>query len=123
MLAISKVAPVRADCNKLKPSELPIVVTATKPAYPIYAVAERISGEVVVDVKINAAGIVTSANTAKGHRLLSKAAKEAALRWRFNSVPGHSLRPARLTFVFALQMMLIQRRRAIQNLQDLIEWK
>ena len=81
--------------------ELPRVINVTIPAYPAVAVANRVSGAVLVDVEVNAEGKVTEANAISGPVLLREAAKKAALRWRFERVNvGEASRSVRLTFIF-----------------------
>ncbi len=79
----------------------PQVITAIMPKYPIIAVAERASGVVIIDVKLNEEGKVVEAITASGHNLLVAAAKEAALKWIFNPTKKSGKpRSVRLTFIF-----------------------
>jgi len=80
--------------------ERPDVVRVVIPAYPAIAAAKRISGVVLVDVEINTEGNVIAANPITGDEVLRKAAKVAALDWRFKPLAdgkGHSIR---LTFIF-----------------------
>ena len=82
-------------------TEQPVVVTAVSPIFPPIAAAARALGEVVVEVKINQAGEVTSARAQGSYPLLRKACETAAARWKFApSVERASSRSARLTFVF-----------------------
>jgi hypothetical protein len=85
-------------------AEQPVVVSAAAPVFPALANAARVSGDVFVEAKIDAAGVVTSAR-AEGHALLRTACETAARRWRFASVERNfGIRTARLTFSFrALQ--------------------
>ncbi len=79
------------------------VVQAVPPAYPPIARAALVSGEVVVEAKLDAQGAVTSVNVIKGHKLLNGAAEKAASRWRFNSLDdGARERSVRLSFQFTL---------------------
>lgn len=87
----------------LQSMESPKVVAAVAPLYPPIAVAARAISDVIVDVKVDAAGNVTSAEAVSGHPLLQQAAKVAARRWRFESSEAKSsVRTARLTFVFRI---------------------
>lgn len=82
-------------------NEGPPVVRAVAAAYPAVAMGARISGSVIVEVKINAKGEVTSADAVGGHKLLRKDAERAARRWTF--APTHErdkTRMVRLTFEF-----------------------
>jgi TonB family protein len=79
----------------------PAVVAAAAPVYPAIAAAAHASGEVTVDVKIDASGKVISARAVSGHSLLQAVSVAAARRWRF--VPANETdaeRTARLTFSF-----------------------
>lgn len=81
----------------------PTVVAAVPPLYPPIAAQAHASGEVVVEVKIDRAGDVSSARAEKGHPLLQGPCVFAARRWKF--APGNEesgIRTARLTFVFVL---------------------
>jgi TonB family protein len=55
----------------------------TNPAYPEEAKAAKISGAVVVEVKIDEQGKVVGARALSGHPLLRDAALEAARQWVF----------------------------------------
>jgi len=84
-------------------SEQPVVVSAAAPIFPPIAAAARATGEVIVEVKINQAGEVTSAKTQGSHPLLRKACEIAAARWKFAPAgEGAGSRSARLTFVFRI---------------------
>jgi TonB family protein len=81
-------------------TEQPRVISAAAPIFPALANAARVSGDVVVEVKIDASGMVTSAH-AEGHALLRKVSETAAKRWRFASAESSiGIRTARLTFTF-----------------------
>lgn len=81
--------------------ERPEVVAIATPAYPVRAVVERISGVVLVDVQINAAGKVVEATPIIGHEALRQASKKAALLWRFKPLKDEERpRYVRLTFIF-----------------------
>ncbi len=81
-------------------AEQPKVISAAAPVFPAIALAARQLGEVVVEVKIDSAGKVTSAR-ADGPPLLRRASEVAARRWKFAAAEGNSdARTARLTFVF-----------------------
>ena len=82
-------------------SDHPRVTNVTIPAYPAVAVANKVSGAVLVDVEVNAEGKVTEANAISGPELVREAAKKAALRWHFEPVDkGGKSRSVRLTFIF-----------------------
>ena len=83
--------------------EQPIVVAAVPPVYPAIAAQAHATGEVVVEVKIDRSGDVSSARAEKGHPLLQGPCVFAARRWKFASVKdAPAERTARLTFVFVL---------------------
>lgn len=83
-------------------NEPPAVVSAVAPVFPPVAVAANISGDVVIEVDVNAAGEITSARTVEGHPLLRRirVLEETARRWRFTSATN--ARTARLTFAFRI---------------------
>lgn len=80
-------------------ADLPRVANRSIPAYPVIAVANKVSGAVLVDVEVNAEGKVTEANAISGPKLLREAAKQASLRWRFEPASGGAY-SLRLTFIF-----------------------
>lgn len=69
------------------------VVTAVAPVFPPIVVASNTSGNVVIEVKIDRAGHVTSTGVIEGHPLLRKikSIEDTALRWRF--IPATETRP------------------------------
>ena len=80
----------------------PRVIKAVAPKdYPPLASAANLGGKVKIDVKIDSAGDVISANLVEGHRLLQDISKVAAFRWKFaRSEEGLKERTAQLTFTF-----------------------
>ncbi len=79
----------------------PVVERAIKPAYPPIAAAKRVSGTVIIDVEIESDGSVRKATVKNGPALLRKTAREAALRWVFNSAESSGrARVAQLVFIF-----------------------
>ena len=79
--------------------EQPTVIRAVAPAvYPVIARQARAAGRVLVEVKIDGAGKVTSAKAVEGHPLLQRVSETAAAQWLFAS--GADGRVARLTFTF-----------------------
>lgn len=96
---------VAAPASRIQtqPAEPPAVVAAAAPAYPAIAAAARAGGEVLVEVKVNNAGDVSTAKARSGHPLLRRAGEAAARRWKFAPAEGsNDPRTARLTFVFKL---------------------
>ncbi|HEX6187719.1 MAG TPA: TonB family protein [Pyrinomonadaceae bacterium] len=77
----------------------PGVVKSVIPAYPAIAAARRISGPVRVDVDINPNGTVTAARVISGDKILSDAAKDAALRWTFRPT-ANGAQSIPLNFIF-----------------------
>jgi TonB family protein len=78
----------------------PQVIVTSAPKYPPLARAARISGSVIVDVDVDAVGVVTSVRLVQGHPLLRDASKDAATRFRFQPAENKSVRTARLAFTF-----------------------
>lgn len=101
LLGAAVVFAAPASRSKPQAAEPAAVVAAVAPAFPAIAVVARASGEVVVEVKINNAGEVSTARAKSGHPLLRRAAEAAARRWKFAPAAGPAdPRAASLTFVF-----------------------
>jgi TonB family protein len=84
------------------PKDGPVVVAAVAPVYPPIAAAAIASGEVVVEVKIDGKGTVTSARAISGHPLLHAVSVAAARRWKFGgTTETQNQSSARLTFAFS----------------------
>jgi TonB family protein len=82
-------------------NDQPTVVTAVAPVFPPIAQAANVGGDVLVEVKINSDGAVTSAKAISNYKLLRAAAEDAAKRWRFNpSAEKSDEHTATLTFTF-----------------------
>ena len=83
-------------------SERPVPINATIPAYPPKAMQEHKGGVVLVDVSVNAEGVVTEAVALMGEKYFRDAARKAALTWRFKPLQSESRGPytVRLTFIF-----------------------
>jgi len=83
------------------------VVKKIEPEYPAMARQVRLSGQVQVDVIIDAAGNVEKVNVVRGNVLLSSSAANALKRWKFTPFTGAGDKPVRaiasLTFDFHLQ--------------------
>jgi TonB family protein len=82
--------------TRLEPVNAPI------PTYPVMARAKRISGVVLVDVRVNRKGQVLEAIALLGGEYLRDAAVKAAHGWRFNALQAQSTDDysVRLTFIF-----------------------
>ena len=80
------------------------VIAAVAPKPPlVMAVQLKAQEAVFVEVQVNEQGAVTSAKAIAGPPVLTRAAQDAALRWRFN--PGNDtdkIRSARLAFIYSL---------------------
>jgi TonB family protein len=83
-------------------NEAPTVILAVAPStYPPIALAAGARGEVIIDVKVNAAGDVVTAKSISGHPLLKKICEEAAAKWKFSSgVESTKERTVQLSFGF-----------------------
>ncbi len=82
--------------------ESPTVLKAVAPKdYPPLAAAAMVRGTVKIDVRIDSAGDVITAQIIEGHKLLQDVSKTAALRWKFaSSEQAPTERRAHLTFTF-----------------------
>lgn len=85
-----------------KKQNLPVVVSAIAPVYPISALAVGLQGDFFVDVEIDRNGKVISSTAVKGtHTLMRKTIETAAERWQF--APDETIerrRLVRLAFSF-----------------------
>lgn len=80
--------------------KLPKVVKYFAPQIPPAANAVMASGYVVITVKIDKVGKVTSTKVESGHPLLRKASEEAAKKWLFSKDKTATEREVKLTFLF-----------------------
>jgi hypothetical protein len=83
----------------------PAVVSAVAPSFSSIALAARVASgngiRVIVEVKIDAKGTVTSAEVESGHPLFKDISIFAAKRWRFaESTDTKASRTAHLIFIF-----------------------
>jgi TonB family protein len=86
-----------------KPASLPPKkIYDVKPVYPPEAKAKGVSGAVVLEATLDAAGTVTAVKALKGHELLVPAAIEAVRQWRFEPQPGTPKRIFTVTVNFRL---------------------
>ena len=76
----------------------PAVVARVVPFYPAPARRERVTGDVVVEVRLDSDGNVTAAEVVSGPPLLRDDSLAAAARWRF--APGAGGATLRLTFEY-----------------------
>lgn len=82
----------------------PRVVSAVAPVFPDVAAQARVSGELVIEIKVDPGGAVTETRIVDGFRLfreMGRTFEATARRWRFEP-GGNSVRSARLTFVFRM---------------------
>jgi TonB family protein len=82
-------------------SELPVVIKTVRPPYPARAMADKISGTVLVDVRVNPDGTVAEARIVMGPEIFRNNVKAAARFWRFKPLTcdiGSYV--VRLTFIF-----------------------
>lgn len=78
----------------------PRVLSTSAPAYPALARAARINGSVIVDVEVDASGVVNLVRAVQGHPMLRDVSKDAAKHFRFMPVANERLRTARICFTF-----------------------
>jgi TonB family protein len=84
-------------------TDQPMVVTAVAPVFPPVARTANAGGDVTVEVKVNAEGVVASAKATSNIPLLRASSENAAKRWRFNpSADKTGDRAATLTFTFQI---------------------
>lgn len=82
----------------------PVKIKDVKPAYPEEAKAARVQGVVIVEARINEAGLVTEARVLRSIPLLDAAALEAVAGWQFtptllNGVPVPIIMTVTVNFV------------------------
>jgi TonB family protein len=63
----------------------PRLLAKVEPVYPHLARQRKIQGTVIFEILISAKGSVESARLLSGHPLLVTAAREAVVRWRYES--------------------------------------
>jgi TonB family protein len=80
----------------------PTVVQAVPPSYPPIARAANVSGVVIVEVRIDAGGSVTTVRVLEGHKLLNLIAEKSASKWKFNALDKAKERSVKLRFEFIL---------------------
>lgn len=84
-------------------NEQPAVIKAVAPIYPPIAAAVNAEGKVIVDVKINSGGEVTSAKGRGGLPVFKATAENAASHWRFaEDSAAIKERVAQLEFTFKI---------------------
>jgi len=93
VLSLVMIVPVRASDDRPIKSRVP-------PVYPELAKRMRITGQVKLEVTVDADGKVTAVKTLSGNHALSTAAEEAVSKWRF--VPGAAPSTVNVEVNFAL---------------------
>ena len=82
-------------------TEQPIAISAPRPPYPPLARAKRISGTVLVDVKVNSEGKVVEAKIVMGHELFREYSIIAAKGFRFKPFESAGgIFTVRLTYIY-----------------------
>jgi protein TonB len=76
-------------------------VKEVRPAYPAAAITDKVTGQVIVDVTVDARGRVTDAAAVSGPDALREAALTAARQWEF-APPAVAVKTT-LEFQFALK--------------------
>jgi TonB family protein len=81
----------------------PPVTVAVAPNYFPMALNSHASGEVVIEVRVNAEGSVASTEALSGNPVLAAGSRQVARRWKFApATDKKGIRTARLTFVYHL---------------------
>ncbi len=60
------------------------LIRRVEPVYPRLAIQARVSGTVILDVKVDEEGNVESIRVLQGHPLLIEAAKDAVAQWKYS---------------------------------------
>ncbi|MFZ0061339.1 MAG: energy transducer TonB [Pyrinomonadaceae bacterium] len=103
LLLLFTISPLMVVRAQVKSADEPEVIAAVAPIFPIIAAAAKADGDVVVEVKINSRGMVTSSSAVVGHPLLRAVCEVASRRWKFvPSNDGSKERSVRLTFSFRI---------------------
>ncbi len=85
---------------KVCSEDCPKIIKSATPVYPSQARAVRATGEVVVAVKIDKEGKVTSAKAERGHPLLRNISETTAKQFLFEPSEKSDEREVKITFVF-----------------------
>ena len=89
--ALALALPARAGDTRAVKSRVP-------PVYPEIAKRMRITGEVQLEVTVNAQGKVTDVKAVKGNHMLEVAAEDAVRQWKFESGDGDSVVSVAINF-------------------------
>jgi TonB family protein len=102
VLVLAVKASTRAQEASQPVSTPPSVTVAVAPNYFLTALHSHASGEVVIEVRINSEGSVTSTEAVSGNAILAAGSRQVARRWKFAPAADKGIRTARLTFVYRL---------------------
>jgi TonB family protein len=103
LLLLFTISPLFVVTAHAKWADEPEVIAAVAPVFPAIAAAAKAKGDVVVEVKINSKGVVTSSTAVAGHPLLRAICQIASRRWKFvPSTNEFKERSVRLTFSFLI---------------------
>ena len=101
LLLLFTISPLIVVRAQTKAADEPEVIVAVAPLFPAIAAAAKAKGDVVVEVKINSKGVVTSSTAVAGHPLLRAVCQIASRRWKFVPLTNEFKdRSVRLTFSF-----------------------
>jgi TonB family protein len=74
------------------------VLEKEKPVYPELAKRLKVSGTVLLNVRVDASGKVREANVVMGEKLLTDAAKTAVLKWRYEPAKYETVEDVEVDF-------------------------
>jgi hypothetical protein len=83
--------------------EPPVPIEIAIPRYPLSAFVSNTSGEVEVEVSLDATGKVTTTKALSGPYSLRPASEKAATKWRFQMSTDRKSRQAKLLFEYKRQ--------------------
>lgn len=93
---------IRAQEPSQLGSHAPAVIVAVAPNYFPTALHSHASGEIVIEIKVDSEGLVSSTEAVSGNPVLAAGSRQVARRWRFAPATDKGIRTARLTFVYRL---------------------
>ena len=103
LLLLFAITPLMVVRAQVESADQPEVIAAVAPVFPAVAAAAKAKGDVVVEVKINSKGLVTSSTAVAGHPLLRAICQIVSRRWKFvPSTDASKERSVRLTFSFLI---------------------
>jgi TonB family protein len=89
-------------CVAARAQKAEVVNFVAPEKYPLAAMAVRATGEVVVEVQIDANGQVIGATAIKGHPLLRGVSEKTALKWQFSKALAESKTVIQLIFDYRI---------------------